>query len=348
MSRLDFPDAKILIIDDEQERITLLNELLALGGFHNTKGLADSRHAWKVFMDYRPDLVVLDLHMAHLNGFDILRHLDGLIDQRDYLPILVMTGDASRETREQALASGAMDFIAKPFNVSEILLRVKNLLHTRLLHLELQRERNQLEVRVQERTKDLEDAQQEILERLALAADYRDDDTGEHTRRVGDLAKALALELGIAEQEADRIGRAALLHDVGKIGVPDNLLLKPGKLTPEEFEVIKKHTDIGGGILSGSRFRLLQVAEEIARTHHEKWDGSGYMGLQGEEIPLAGRIVAVADVFDALISERPYKEAWPREKAIGEILAGAGKHFDPRVVEAFTKIVGAPAEVAAA
>jgi PAS domain S-box-containing protein len=181
-------------------------------------------------------------------------------------------------------------------------------------------------------------AQFEMLDRLARAAEFRDDDTGQHTHRVGETVARIAAALGFPADEASLLVRAALLHDIGKIGIPDSILLKPGRLTPDEFAAMRTHTTRGAGILQGSRHRLLQLAEEIARSHHERWDGAGYPhGLAGEAIPLSGRIVAVADVFDALTNARPYKPAWSREAALAEIAAGAGSHFDPRVVEAFLR-----------
>jgi putative two-component system response regulator len=193
-----------------------------------------------------------------------------------------------------------------------------------------------LERTVRERTLALEEARLETLQRLALAAEYRDDDTYEHTERVGRTAALIALELGLSEDTAALLRRAAPLHDVGKLGVSDAILLKPGKLTPVEFGEMKKHVRMGAGILAGSRYPTLQMARQIALTHHERWDGEGYLqGLRGEAIPLTGRIVALADVFDALTHERPYKRAWPLDEAVAEIERVAGEHFDPRVVEAF-------------
>jgi putative two-component system response regulator len=187
-------------------------------------------------------------------------------------------------------------------------------------------------------------AQVEILERLALAAEYRDDDTGEHTRRVGKTAAAIAATIGLAADEVELLRRAAPLHDVGKIAIPDAILRKPGRLTGEEFEEIKQHTVKGAAMLAGRGFPLLDLAERIALTHHERWDGHGYPhGLAGEAIPLAGRIVAVADVFDALTHERVYKEAWPVEQALEEIRTQAGRQFDPDVVEAFLSTYGTTA-----
>jgi putative two-component system response regulator len=196
-----------------------------------------------------------------------------------------------------------------------------------------------LEHRVKARTADLEEAQLEILERLALAAEFRDDETGQHTQRVGRTAAILARALDLPSEQVKLIQGGAPLHDMGKLGIPDEILRKPGKLTVEEFEVMKTHTTIGAQILSGSRFPILQKAEEIALTHHERWDGTGYAGLAGERIPLSGRIVALADVFDALTNDRVYRKAMPLEEALAEIELQRGRHFDPEMVDAFLQII---------
>jgi PAS domain S-box-containing protein/putative nucleotidyltransferase with HDIG domain len=200
----------------------------------------------------------------------------------------------------------------------------------------LQAQNNLLERGVRERTQDLEDARLETLHRLAITAEYRDDDTHQHTERVGRTAALLARELGLSDETVALIRQAAPLHDIGKVGIPDTILLKPGKLTDEEFELMKEHAEIGAKILADGQFAVVRLAEEIALTHHERWDGGGYPdGLPNEAIPLAGRITAVADVFDALTHERPYKRAWPIEDAVSEIEGLAGTHFDPRVIRAF-------------
>lgn len=335
MNKREFPDARVLIIDDEPEKIKLVAQLLLHAGVGNTRGESDSTLARAAYEAFEPDLIVLDLHMSPCDGFQVLRDLQPVIPEDAYVPVLVLTGDVTQEARERALEEGAMDFLAKPFSAHEIVLRVKNLLHTRRLHVELQAERAHLEERVSERTAELEEARNEILERLALASDFRDDETGEHNNRVAALTTQLALGLGLDNEEAELMGRAALLHDVGKIGISDTILLKKGPLTDDERLLMQSHTVTGGMILRGSRSPLLRMAERIATSHHERWDGSGYpAGLERDVIPLAGRIVAVADVYDALTHERPYKHAWTSEEALQHIRGQAGKHFDPNVVTA--------------
>jgi putative two-component system response regulator len=331
--------AKILIVDDQSSNVLLLESILQEEDYTTYRGITDSRQVLPVFLEYRPDLILLDLQMPYLDGFEVMNQLRARVPLGIFLPILVLTADITPETKRKALDEGATDFLTKPFDQTEVVLRIRNLLRTRVLHLQLQDQNHLLEQKVRERTIELEETQIEILERLALAAEYRDDDTGEHTKRVGQMSAQIAQALGLSNAEVELIRRAAPLHDVGKIAIPDSILLKPGKLTPEEFELMRTHTTVGAKMLSGGRFPLLQRAEEIALTHHERWDGTGYAGLKGESIPIAGRIVAVADVFDALTSARPYKEAWPRAKAIEEVQRQSGRQFDQSVVEAFLKVV---------
>jgi putative two-component system response regulator len=234
------------------------------------------------------------------------------------------------------LELGANDFLSKPMNFTEVRLRVANLLETRRLHLALKDQNDALERRVRERTRSLEQARLEVLDRLSLAAEYRDDITNEHSRRVGRTAALLARELDVSTDEVDLIYRAAALHDIGKIGIPDAILLKPGRLTQAELRLMQSHVEIGAKILDGSASPLLRLGQQIAVTHHERWDGTGYpAGLTGGQIPLVGRLVALADVFDAITHRRPYKEAVPLQLALAEIRALNGTHFEPRVVEAF-------------
>jgi putative two-component system response regulator len=332
--------APILIVDDQPANVRLLERLLRGAGYTNVRGTTDPREVFALYQEFRPDLLLLDLRMPYMDGFEVMEQLQQEIRRDTFFPILVLTADATVETKERALANGATDFLAKPIDATETILRIGNLLETRSLHLQLANQNQVLEERVKERTADLEESQTEVLKRLALAAEYRDDATGEHTQRVGSLSGFLAGALRLADEQVELIRRAAPLHDVGKIGVSDAILLKPGRLTPEEFEQITTHSAIGGGILTGSNFPLLRLAEAIALTHHERWDGTGYPGgLAGEDIPLAGRIVAVADVYDALTHERPYKPAWAVDRAVAEIQGLSRQHFDPAVVEAFLELV---------
>ncbi|GAC1519276.1 MAG: two-component system response regulator [Herpetosiphon sp.] len=285
--------------------------------------------------------------MPHLTGFDVMEQLAPLISADDFLPILILTADDARETRHRALSLGATDFLTKPFDVQDVLLRVANLLRTRMLHLRLRSENHMLDALVHDRTRSLEEAQIEILERLALAAEYRDDETGHHTSRVASTSALLAAALGLPAAEVELIRQAASLHDVGKIGIPDHILLKPAKLSVAEFEVMKNHTRIGAKMLANGHSPLIQLAATIALMHHERWDGTGYPeGLRGESVPLVGRIVSVADVFDALTHDRTYKQAWTVNEAVAEIQRQSGHQFDPQVVTAFMRVLsgeqGAP------
>src|SRR3954463_86619 len=333
-----FKNARILIVDDEPGNIELLLRLLQRAGFSRIESTNDSREAVDLYVKFRPDLILLDLHMPHRDGLEVMDELNGM-GHATYLPILMLTGDMTPEARREALSRGAKDFVNKPFHADEVLLRIRTLLETRCLYLQIQTQNQVLEARVQERTQELEAAQIEIIERLARAAEFRDDNTGQHTERVGQMAALLAGQIGLSDTQVSLIRRAAPLHDVGKIGIPDSVLLKLGKLTAEEFELVKTHTSIGARILSGSRFTILRLAEEIAFNHHERWDGHGYNGISGSEIPLGGRIVAIADVFDALTQQRPYKPAWPVSDAIAEIDRQRGRQFDPALVDAFLRVI---------
>ena len=231
--------------------------------------------------------------------------------------------------------AGAKDFLAKPFDAQEVVLRIRNLLETRVLHRALATQNTLLEERIRQRTRELEAAQAEVLERLAAATEFRDDDTGQHTQRVGALAARLAEALGLSADWVALIRRAAPLHDVGKIGIPDRILHKPGRLTPRELEVMRTHAVLGARILAGGTSPLMTMAERIARGHHERWDGLGYPdGLRGEETPLEARIVAVADVVDALTHARPYRAAWPLSDVLEVVRRGRGTHFGPTVADA--------------
>lgn len=339
--------ARILIVDDEEANVTLLRRILEPHGFENLAVASGGREGLERFDETRPDLVLLDLLMPGMDGYEFLEELQGRVPPGAYLPILVLTSDHTHQAKRRALSGGASDFLTKPLSPSEVRLRVSNLLQTRMLqkklrhqNLLLEDQKLLLEHRVQARTKDLEAARLEILQRLARAAEYRDDLTGEHTRRVGRMSAALGRELGLEGDTVELLRLGAPLHDVGKIGIPDDVLLCPRALTSEEFDVMKAHTTIGGDLLGGSGFPLLDYAAEIALTHHERWDGNGYpRGLSEDAIPLSGRIVSVADTFDALTHARPYKEAWTVDRALAELQDSRGGRYDPEVVEAFFVVV---------
>ncbi len=329
-------DARLLIVDDQTENIRYLTRILTRTGYRRVYASTDPREALELYRAQEPDLVLLDLHMPGMDGIAVLRELRRMAEPGTYVPVVMLTGHDTPEARQQALGLGATDFIAKPFEVSEVLLRIRNLLQTRWLHCQLQEQNRDLEARVMERTRELDAAQIEILERLAGAAEFRDDNTGQHTHRVAVAAARLARAIGLGEPDIDLLMRAAPLHDVGKIGIPDRVLLKPGALAPEESEIMRKHTTIGAVILRGGRSDLIRMAEEIALSHHERWDGAGYPeGRAGDEIPLVARIVAVSDVFDALSHDRPYRQAWPMPRVVEQLARGRGTHFDPELVDAF-------------
>ena len=330
--------ARILIVDDQVANIELLKRMLEHDGYTSVECTTDSANVVPMCAQQPPDLLILDLHMPDPDGFEVLSQLQPWLRGR-WFPVLVVTADVTVEARPRALSAGARDFLTKPFDMMEVLLRIKNLLEVRFLQLEARKQNLVLEQLVEDRTRDLDDARVEALSRLALAAEYRDDTTGEHTQRVGRTSAAIAQVLGLRPEQVSLIRHAAPLHDVGKIGLRDGILLKRGRLTDVEREEMQTHVSIGRSILSGSRSPLLKMAEEIAWTHHERWDGKGYLsGLTGDEIPLSGRIVAVADVFDALTHTRPYKEAWPVDQAVAQIVSESGTHFDPLVVDAFRSL----------
>ncbi|HTS87181.1 MAG TPA: HD domain-containing phosphohydrolase [Gemmatimonadales bacterium] len=334
-----FPEARILVIDDEPLNLELLEAILQNAGYGAVQSTTDPRHAGRLFQEFRPDVIMLDLHMPGLDGFGVLELLRPELEADRHLPVIMLTGDSRTEVRQQALSEGARDFLVKPFDAMEVLLRLANLLETRFLHLALKDHNRQLEGMVLARTRQFDESQLEVLERLASAAEFRDDDTGRHTQRVATLAETLALATGLAPDTAALIRRAAPLHDVGKIGIPDQVLLKPGRLTQDEFAVMRTHTTIGAQILAGGQTALIQLAERIARSHHERWDGGGYPDrLAGEAIPLEARIVALADFFDALTHVRPYRPAWPLDQVMTEIDSLKGRHFDPALAEAFLKL----------
>jgi putative two-component system response regulator len=304
-------ESRILVIDDHAANVEALSRILHRAGFLSIRGTVDPLAGVKLVQEWNPDLILLDLHMPRLDGFGVLEAIRPQLTDGRYLPVLMLTADSSDDTKRRALSGGVKDFLTKPFDAPEVLLRIGNLLETRFLYATLRDQNRLLEERVAERTKELEAAQIEILQRLAAAAEFRDDDTGHHTQRVGHLSALLATEIGLPPKHVDLIRRAAPLHDVGKIGIPDSILLKPAQLTREERKVMETHTSIGAAMLAGGRSPLVQTAEAIARSHHERWDGNGYPhGVSAEQIAIEARLVAVADFLDALTHDRPYRKAW--------------------------------------
>lgn len=337
--------SSILIVDDEPQNVDLFERILGHEGYADVRSTTDSGKVEAMVAEAVPDVLLLDLLMPPPDGYAVMEMMRERTGPSEFLPILVLTADSTPEAKQRALAGGATDFLTKPFDRVEVTLRIRNLLRTRRLYLEQQRTNDILDAKVHQRTAELAQTRDRALERLAVAAEIRDDDTGLHTNRVGVTAWLVAQAMGLPTDRIDLIGRTAGLHDVGKIGIPDRILLKPGKLTAEEFEEIKEHPQIGVLILGEDPHPLFASARIISMTHHERPDGKGYpRGLKGGEIPLDGRIVAVADVYDALTHERPYKEAWPVDRALEELQRCSGTQFDPEVLEAFMTVHETPGE----
>jgi len=335
----DLKGAHILIVDDQPSNVLFLQRLLEHEGYTHVSSTTRSSDVVELFENTPPDLLLLDLQMPAPDGFAVMELVKRWTECGTHVPVLVLTADAGTQTRQRALAAGARDFLTKPLDAIDVSLRIRNILHVRQLQLELHAQNEALESRVRHRTWELDRSRLEAFQKLSLAAEYRDDEIRQHTQRVGRLSAALAAEAGFEPDMVTVIGEAAPLHDLGKIGIPDAILLKPGKLTDEEFAAMKKHSEIGAQIMSDSPSPLFEIAAEIALSHHERWDGSGYpRGLAGDAIPLPGRIVALADAFDAMSHERPYKKAMPYDEVIAEIDHCAGRHFDPTIVEAFHRL----------
>ncbi len=340
----------VMIIDDVMVNIKVARAHLQAAGYAEFSVCSEASEAVAAVFREQPDIVLLDLMMPDVSGLEILESLR--TDNRSkLLPILVLTGTESREMRNQALRLGATDFLTKPVDPDELIHRVNNALLIKSY-------RDDLERKVRQRTRELELSRRDLIHRLAKAGEFRDNETDKHVLRVGQFAGIIAHELGLPAEHIDMIRSAATLHDLGKIGVPDSILCKPGKLTPDEFDLIKSHCDVGrlvcecmtaeeyqafcshtllgAQIMKGCRTPLLDLAGTIALTHHENWDGSGYpIGLSGSDIPLEGRIVAVADVFDALSSKRSYKPAFPLERCFAILEEQRAGQFDPQVLDAF-------------
>ena len=349
--------SKIMIVDDEPIHIRVTRKYLERAGYANFISATEPTQAMELIRREMPDILLLDIVMPEVSGFEILACLHD-DEELAHIPTVVLTAALDEQTRLEALNWGATDFLAKPVNPTELIVRVRNALIVKAHRDHLKDYARELADQVRQRTKELTASRLELIHCLARVAEYRDNETGRHVIRVGHYARILSRQLGLDESLGELISHAATLHDIGKVGIPDAILLKPGKLTPEEFEVIqthpclakgmfeplspdelrlwRSHTSLGEVIMNAQSSPLITMAAQIALTHHERWDGTGYpLGLSGEDIPLAGRITALADVFDALSSKRPYKLAMPVDKCFQEIKRASGTHFDPKLVEAF-------------
>lgn len=336
---------KVLIVDDNAVNIVIVEKILRQDGFNNIYSTTDAKAVRDLYREHHFDAILLDVHMPEMNGFDVMAELQA-DNPDDYLPILMLTADHTPETRHLSLSSGAKDFISKPFERVEVLFRVRNIVEVRMLHKEVLNANEVLEDKVRQRTHQLYEAQIKLIECLGKAAEYRDNETGMHVVRMSQSSALLARQMGLSAEECEIILHASPMHDIGKIAIPDHVLLKPGKLEGKEWRTMQSHAEVGAQILASYDSKLMEVASIIARTHHERWDGKGYPdGLQGEEIPLYTRIVSVCDVFDALTSTRPYKVAWPVSKALGYLQENSGSQFDPKVVTEFIAIIDQVLEI---
>ena len=332
----DIKNSNILIVDDNAANIALLENLLEDEGYEEYTSTTDPRTVLNLCQEEDFDLILLDIRMPHMTGIEVMQELGKHLPGSQYLPILVLTAQLDKETRSQALSLGAKDFLTKPFQHWEALLRIRNLLEMRY-HFKQQISRGDvLEKEVAERTKEIRSIQLQIVRRLGMAGEFRDNETGAHVIRMSRISEIIARGAGLDEKTCELILHSSTMHDVGKIGIPDNILLKPGKFTEEEWQIMKSHTEIGTQIIGDYPADIFWMGSTIARCHHEKWDGSGYpAGLKGEDIPIAARIAAISDVFDALLSSRPYKDPWPLDKALDVIKESSGSHFDPDLVDVF-------------
>ncbi len=317
----------VLIVDDVPQNLDLLYEVLK--DRYRVKAALNGIKALDIiFSSEPPDIVLLDVMMPEMDGYEVCKKIKA--DLRSMkIPVIFVTAMGEEQDETYGFELGAVDYITKPINPAIVLARVKT-------QLALYNQSQHLEELVQDRTKVIYATRQDIVRRLGIAAQYKDNETGSHIMRMSIFCQIIAKNIGMKESEGNILLNAAPMHDIGKIGIPDSILTKPGKLDKAEWEIMKTHTTIGGAILGDHDYDLMNVAKRVALNHHEKWDGSGYpAGLRGEAIPIEGRISAVADVFDALTSKRTYKEAWSVDEACDYIWKGRGSHFDPRLVDAF-------------
>ncbi|MCC6930397.1 MAG: response regulator [Gemmatimonadaceae bacterium] len=325
----------VVIVDDDTFGLALMRTLVEAVGPVEVQTFDDPSAALAWCRTHDLDVLITDYEMPEMNGLSLLRALRAHPRTRD-VPMMMITALEDRDIRYKALETGANDYLTKPLDAPEVRARVRNMLAVSDGQRALQRRSDHLAREVRLATASIVEREREIVLRLSRAAEFRDVETGSHIMRIAHFSDHIARALGHGEGECEQIFLASPMHDVGKIGIPDNILLKPGRFSGEEFAMMQQHTVIGHRILSGSQSELLQLAAEIALSHHERYDGAGYPhGRQGDDIPLAGRIVAVADVFDALMSSRPYKRAWSLDEALSLIRTGREKQFDPDCVDAF-------------
>ncbi len=328
---------RLMIVEDNRTNLLVLKGILQKFEDCEIEAYSNPIEALERAEAVRFDLMLVDYLMPEMDGRTFITQVRAL-DQYRHVPIVMITADGNRRTRIEAITAGATDFLNKPVDPVELKARIGNLLTLRRQQIELAGHAQFLLQEVTKATKQQKAQEEEVIWRLSRALDYRDGTTGEHTNRVANVARLIAEELGLPEEQCHTIYLAAPLHDIGKVAIPDSVLNKTGKLTPEEIELMRRHVPIGEYILSDGDSELVQVAARIAATHHERWDGTGYPArLSGTDIPVEGRIAAVADVFDALCSDRPYKKAWSLARARGEISRCAGTQFDPDCVAAFER-----------